>query len=132
LDRPAAVPSTCSMLVVTVEQEPSDPRLTFTPLTDPVRQLVYAERGASIGFVMVDGQPVMQDGRLTRIDEAAILSEIDTEYRTLSERFTEAEASVAPVLEAVERILRRCQQLPVADDTYSARLPAAGDPPVDA
>jgi cytosine/adenosine deaminase-related metal-dependent hydrolase len=31
--------------------------VTFTPLTDPVRQLVNAERGAGIGFVMVDGEP---------------------------------------------------------------------------
>jgi len=42
---------------------------SFTPLADPVRQLVYAERGQSIESAYVDGQVVMHDGRLTRIDE---------------------------------------------------------------
>ncbi|MGE4239952.1 amidohydrolase family protein [Ramlibacter sp.] len=98
--------------------------VTFTPLTDPVRQLVYAERGAGIGFVMVDGEPVLRQGRLTRIDEAAILSEIETEYRTLADRYIEAEASVAPVLEAVERIWRRGLATPIPGDTFPARLPA--------
>ena len=38
------------------------------PLNDPVRQLVYAERGAGIDFVMVAGEPVMQEGKLTKIE----------------------------------------------------------------
>lgn len=96
--------------------------VTFTPLTDPVRQLVYAERGAGVRFVMVDGQPVMQRGRLSQIDEAAILAEIEAEYHGLSERYTEAEASVAPVLEAVEQIYRRSLATPIPADTFRARL----------
>lgn len=98
--------------------------ITFTPLTDPVRQLVYAERGAGIGFVMVDGDPVMSQGRLSRIDEAAILAEIESEYRGLAARYDEAEASAAPVLAAVEHIYHRSLATPVAPDTYAARLPA--------
>lgn len=98
--------------------------VTFTPLTDPIRQLVYAERGAGIGLVMVDGEPVLQEGRLTRINEAAILAEIESEYRELAQRYTEAEASVAPILDAVERIYRRSLATPVPTDTYPARLPA--------
>lgn len=96
--------------------------VTFTPLTDPVRQLVYAERGAGVNFVMVDGQPVMQGGRLSGIDEASILAEIATEYRCLSERYTQAEASVAPILAAVEQIYRRSLATPIPADTYLARL----------
>ena len=96
--------------------------VTFTPLTDPVRQLVYAERGAGIGFVMVDGRPVLQQGRLTGIDEAAILAEIADEYQALGARYTEAEASVAPILAAVEQIYRRSLATPIPADTYRARL----------
>jgi guanine deaminase len=50
--------------------------VTFTPLNDPVRQLVYAERGAGLDFSMVAGDIVIDRGRMTRIDEAALLEEI--------------------------------------------------------
>ena len=32
----------------------------FTPLNDPVRQLIYAERGAGLDFAMVAGQTVLR------------------------------------------------------------------------
>ena len=44
----------------------------FTPLHDPVRQLIYAERGAGIDFVMVDGEVVLRHGQFTRVDEARL------------------------------------------------------------
>ncbi len=97
--------------------------VSFTPLTDPVRQLVYAERGAGVRFVMVDGEPVVQRGAFTRIDEASILAEIADEYRALADRYTEAEASVSPILEAVGAIYRRSLQTAIPADTYAARLP---------
>lgn len=96
--------------------------VTFAPLTDPVRQLVYAERGAGLAFAMVAGEPVLEDGRLLRIDEAAILAEIQSEYLGLAERYAVAEASVAPILDAVGAIYRRSLATPIATDTYPARL----------
>ncbi len=98
--------------------------VTFTPLTDPVRQLVYAERGAGLDLVLVDGEPVLQGGKLARIDEAAILAEIASEYRDLADQYTRAEASVAPILEAMEAIYRRSLAQAIPADTYPARLPA--------
>ncbi|MCB1486103.1 MAG: amidohydrolase family protein, partial [Bauldia sp.] len=50
--------------------------LAFTPLNDIAKHLVYAENGSSIEMVMVDGEIVLKDGRLTTIDEPAILAEI--------------------------------------------------------
>lgn len=96
--------------------------VTFTPLNDPLRQLVYAERGAGIAFSMVGGQTTMQGGRLTRIDEAAILAEIENEFRTLSARYAEAEASVAPLLQSMQGIYCRSLATAIAPDTYPARL----------
>jgi 5-methylthioadenosine/S-adenosylhomocysteine deaminase len=96
--------------------------VTFAPLNDPVRQLVYAERGAGLDFSMVAGDVVMADGRLTRIDEAAILREIDAEFHLLAERYRDAEASAAPVLQAVEAIYRRSLGLPLPGQTIAARL----------
>jgi 5-methylthioadenosine/S-adenosylhomocysteine deaminase len=48
----------------------------FMPLNDVARHLVYAENGSSIETVMVAGRIVMQDGRLTSVDEEAIFDEI--------------------------------------------------------
>lgn len=50
--------------------------VAWTPLNDVRRHLVFAENGASIETVMVDGAVVVTDGRLTTIDEAAILAEV--------------------------------------------------------
>jgi len=50
--------------------------LAFTPLNDVAKHLVYAENGSSIEMVMVDGEVVLRDGRLTTIDEPAMLAEI--------------------------------------------------------
>jgi 5-methylthioadenosine/S-adenosylhomocysteine deaminase len=50
--------------------------LAFTPLNDIARHLVYAENGSSIEMVMVDGEVVQRGGRLTRLDEDAILEEV--------------------------------------------------------
>lgn len=100
--------------------------VTFTPFNDPVRQLVYAERGAGVAFAMVDGKVAMQEGRLTMIDEQAILREIADEFRSLSAQYDAAEASVAPVLAAVETIYRRSLSMSIAADTYPARLSDRG------
>jgi 5-methylthioadenosine/S-adenosylhomocysteine deaminase len=96
--------------------------VTFTPLNDPVRQLVYAERGAGLDFSMVAGDIVIEHGRMTRIDEAALLQEIESEFHMLSERYAEAEASMAPVLAAMESIYHRALASAIAPDTYPARL----------
>ncbi|MBV6657404.1 MAG: amidohydrolase family protein, partial [Devosiaceae bacterium] len=50
--------------------------LAFTPLNDVRKHLVYSENGSSIERVIVDGVTVVESGRLTQIDEQAILSEI--------------------------------------------------------
>jgi len=96
--------------------------VTFTPLNDPVRQLAYAERGAGVDFSMVDGDVTMVGGKLTCINEAAILSEIETQFLSLTDRYADAEASAAPVLDAVEAIYRRSLAVAVPADTYPARL----------
>ncbi|HEV7576320.1 MAG TPA: amidohydrolase family protein [Caldimonas sp.] len=96
--------------------------VTFAPLNDPVRQLVYAERGAGLDFAMVDGAVVVADGRLTRVDEAAIVAEVEVEFRGLADRFRVAERSAAPVLTAVEAIYRRSLAVPIAPATLPAKI----------
>jgi len=49
-------------------------RPALVPLYDPVAQLVLSEQGQSVATVIVDGEIVLQDGRCSRIDEAAVLA----------------------------------------------------------
>jgi guanine deaminase len=72
---------------------------------------------------MVDGETAMHSGRLTRVDEAALLDEIACEFQGLAGRYAEAEADAAPVIAAVEAIYHRSLTLPVPADTLAARLP---------
>lgn len=96
--------------------------VTFTPFNDPVRQLVYAERGAGLGLSMVAGEVAIEGGKLTRIDEAALLREIERDFAELGPLYAAAEAEMGPVLAAVENIHREGLATPVAPDTYAARL----------
>ena len=95
----------------------------FTPLHDPVRQLIYAERGAGVDFVMVDGEVALRDGRFTRVDEPRLLAEIQTEIDALAPQLAASEASVAPVRAAMEALYRRALRADIPPDTYAARLP---------
>lgn len=46
--------------------------LSFTPLNDIAKHLVYSENGSSIETVMVAGEIVLDRGVMRKIDEAAI------------------------------------------------------------
>lgn len=100
--------------------------IPFTPLNNPLGQLVYAEVGANLDMVIVDGEIVLRGGALTRIDEPAILAEIAAEHATLRPLLDEAERRAEPINEAYRRIYARCLKEPIAADTYPARLPSLG------
>lgn len=95
----------------------------FTPLNDPVRQLVYAERGAGLDFAMVGGQTMLRDGRFTRVDEARLLGEIEREFVGLEPQFAAAEAAIAPLRAAMDALYRRSLATAIPADTHPARLP---------
>ena len=47
----------------------------LTPLSDPVRALVYAETGAAVETVLVDGRVVVDRGRVTTINEERLYAQ---------------------------------------------------------
>ena len=47
----------------------------WVPLNDPQGQLVFAENGSSVDMVIVAGRILVEDGRITAFDAAAILEE---------------------------------------------------------
>ena len=49
---------------------------TLAPLNDPVRQLVFAERGRSVRTVMIDGEIVFDDGAFPTVDAEAVIDDV--------------------------------------------------------
>jgi 5-methylthioadenosine/S-adenosylhomocysteine deaminase len=48
-------------------------RTAFTPLNDVVSQLVFCENGSDVDTVIVNGEVVVESGRLAKIDEGEVL-----------------------------------------------------------
>ena len=49
-------------------------RANALPLYDPVSQMVYALKAEDVGDVMVNGKPVVRDGKILTLDERTILA----------------------------------------------------------
>lgn len=98
--------------------------IAFTPLNNPVNQLVYSACRNEVDFVMVDGEVIEQGGRLTKIDEAAIIAEIHEAHARIEPLLSASEADVEEMVGPYERIYRRCQCMDIAEDTYPARFPS--------
>jgi len=96
--------------------------VAFTPPSDPVRQLVYAERGAGLDFVMVDGEVVMRDGALTRIDERRVLAQAAQAMAELQPLVEAGERSGEEIRQAMEAIVRHGTTAAIPPDTHPARI----------
>ena len=73
--------------------------IPFTPLNDLKRQLVYCETGSSVVMTMIGGQIVYENGKITTIDEKAILEEareLIKEYRAEIERAASSARELEP------------------------------------
>jgi cytosine/adenosine deaminase-related metal-dependent hydrolase len=78
--------------------------LAYLPFNSAARQLVFSETGRGVHTVMVDGQVVLEGGRLTRVDEHAfrheleeVMTEVDRDYAQL---VAKQEPAIAFLLEA--------------------------------
>ena len=49
----------------------------WRPLLNPLNNLVYAATGSSVRSVMIDGRLVLDDGRITTVDERAIYERVE-------------------------------------------------------
>ncbi len=57
--------------------------INYVPLHSPLRQIVFAENGAAVASVMIDGRMILQDGQLTTIDEAGLRREVEAAAQRL-------------------------------------------------
>ncbi len=96
----------------------TDGLLRLGPKDQVANQLVYAELGRSVETVLVDGDVVVRDGRVTSVDAPRLRAEaqrlVDAIWGTLPER-NERFAEVSPMLERLERAVRA---LPVGSSRF--------------
>ena len=97
--------------------------IALTPLNRPLQQMVFSETGLGLAHLIVDGTPVMRDGRLTQIDEDDIIARIHAAAEALDPAIRQAEASVGRIRGPYEAIYRRCCELPVPDETLPTLVP---------
>lgn len=51
--------------------------ITYVPLNNAVNQIVYAENGASVRDVMIDGRMVVTQGQVTNVDMAKLRADVE-------------------------------------------------------
>ena len=96
----------------------------FTPLNDPEKHLVYCENGSSIRLVMVAGEIVVRDGRLTRIDEAAVRAELRERVPPYLAGHSALEARNRVFEPYFAEVHRRASLVDVGLNRYAGDLPA--------
>lgn len=73
----------------------------WVPVNDPVAQLVFAETGAAVSHVLIDGRLVVEDGRVTAFDAAGVLAEMRDRMAVMRRR----NADLFAVAEAIARAI---------------------------
>lgn len=95
--------------------------LAFTPRNKPELHLVYSENGSSIDTVMVDGRLVVEAGRLTTIDERAVLDELQARGPELRAWQDEMERLNRALFPAFDRQYAGVMDRPAAVERFSGR-----------
>jgi 5-methylthioadenosine/S-adenosylhomocysteine deaminase len=83
--------------------------LPFTPLNDLRRQLVYCHSGESVVLTMVDGRVVFEDGRVTTLDEEALLGEARELFGRLRAERAGSDAEAERLLPAYRAMVERAR-----------------------
>ncbi|MBA2680531.1 MAG: amidohydrolase family protein [Ktedonobacteraceae bacterium] len=83
----------------------------FLPLHDPYLHLIYCEHGVSVDTVIVNGEVVVERGRVINLDEQALRREIREHYRTVEGalpahlEYASATSDVLASLDALRRLI---------------------------
>ncbi|HEV7250278.1 MAG TPA: amidohydrolase [Shinella sp.] len=90
----------------------------FMPLNGVAKHLVYSENGSSIETVMVAGRIVMQEGRLTTVDERAVFDEIAELVPAYLAEHAELERRNRVFEPVMAEIHRRATRMDIGLDRY--------------
>lgn len=83
---------------------------SYSPRNDIRNHLVYCENGSSIEKVIVNGEIVVEDGRLTKVDETALLEELNELMPAFNAYHAEVEARNRAFEPAFAAIHERCNR----------------------
>jgi 5-methylthioadenosine/S-adenosylhomocysteine deaminase len=103
--------------------------LAYLPFNSAARQLVFSETGRGVHTVLVDGQTVLRDGRLTMVGESSfreeladVMEAVERDYRQLAARqrpaipyLIEANKNLKNAKLGVSRLVRDSQEHTVSD-----------------
>src|SRR5204863_9078160 len=90
------------------------------PLADPLNALVYAETGASVETVLVDGRVVVERGRVTTVDEAGIYARAQEAADRQHRASAESRALAGRLAPFVAAACRAAVATPLPFDRYAA------------
>jgi 5-methylthioadenosine/S-adenosylhomocysteine deaminase len=94
--------------------------INFTPLNDLRNHVVYCENGSSITTVIVNGEVVVKDGSLTRVNETALLHELRSYLPEFQKHHAQVEALNREFEPYFAQIHRRCCEQDVGINRYSS------------
>jgi guanine deaminase len=92
----------------------------LVPLNVPVRQLVHGECGNGIDTIIINGNVVMQAGRLIEVDEAALIAEFQATHAQLRDHIVASEVASRPLLEGLGRVYRKSLTVAIPADITCA------------
>ncbi len=95
------------------------------PLSDPVKALVYAETGASVDTVLVDGRVVLEGGRVTTVDETRIYARAQEAADRHRERAADAWALAGRLAPYVAAACRGAVTTPLPINRFAAPTPTS-------
>ena len=95
------------------------------PLADPVKALVYAETGASVDTVLVDGRVVLERGRVTMVDEDKIYAGAQEAADRQRERAADAWALAGRLAPYVAAACRGAVTTALPINRFAAATPAS-------
>ncbi|RWC61825.1 amidohydrolase [Mesorhizobium sp.] len=92
----------------------------FTPLNDVRNHLVYCEEGSSIEKVFVNGEMVVENGKLTKVDEKALLAELRAMMPEFIEYTGGVEAANHELEPAFTKVIQRCYGMDIGINRWAS------------
>ena len=92
----------------------------FTPLNDVRNHLVYCENGSSVETVIVNGEIMVEDGRLTRVDEEALMDELRDMMPAIKADQERLEAKNKAFIPPLAEVWRRCAETDIGINRWGS------------
>lgn len=93
--------------------------LFMRPLVDPVRALVYAETGANVETVLIDGRIVVERGRVVTVDETALYARGQQAAEAQRQRGARDWAAAEALTPYLSRACRAAVAIPYTVNRYA-------------